>query len=547
MSRRIVDAAILLLIGAVVVLHGRVASMLLGGSLESDQSKHFTSGVMVYDYLRSGLGSNPVRFAEGFEVRYPLVGIGQWPPMYYAIQGVYYFVAGPSIWAAQALSAAMALVLAVLIFFSVRATAGRRIALLATLVFLATPLVQVAAWQVMSDLLTGLFVFLAILAFAKLLDDPGNWKSAVAFALCGVAAIFSKGSAWALCPFVLLAPLLSRRAGFFRSRWFWGAGPAVVLVGSPFFLLTKRAGIGYHANLAHLLSPAVGVGHRAEMLHVLLSFAPVLLLATGVLGLGISLDQRWRRGEQSSATTLSLVAGAWVVSQLLFLFVLPLTWEPRVLLPALGPLAVLTAQCMVGAQRALRERPMLVIAAPVALGAILIASSGAATLPRVVGYRQAAAAMPYPPDGALILIASGDDSCEGALITERLSHGRAHRDVILRGSHVLADIDAEKHETPFFHSADAVRSYLLSMPVRFVVLHSPPFDYSYQSLIEGAVTGDPEDFHLIATVPIKQQPDGPASEVRIYENPAGREHHPDVVKSRLGSYAGGRLLEYHWR
>jgi len=547
MSRRLIDAAILLLLVAVLVLHWRAASTLLHGSLESDQSKHYTSGVMVYDYLRSGLGSNPVRFAEDFEVRYPLVAIGQWPPMYYAIQGVYYFLVGPSIWAAQVLSAVMAVVFALLIFFSIRATAGRQIALIATIVFLATPLVQIAAWEVMSDLLTGLFLFLAILAFARLLDEPGNWKAALSFALYSVAAIVSKGSAWALVPFVILAPLLSRRARFFRGRWFWGAGLAVVLVGSPFFLLTKRAGIGYHANLAHVLSPAVGLGRRAEMLHVLLSFAPVLLLAVGVFGLGIALDQRWRRRNQSSETTLALVAAAWVLSQLLFLFILPLTWEPRVLMPALAPLAVLTAQCMVWLQRVLREKPILATAAPVVLGAILVASSGPATLLRAVGYRQAAAAMPYPPDGALILIATGKDGGEGALITERLSHGRGHRDVILRGSHVLADIDSAKHETPFFHSAEAVRSYLLSMPVRFVVLASPPFDYTYQSLIESAVTGDPQDFHLIATVPVEEQPDGPKSEVRIYENPAGREHHPVVVYTRLGSYAGGRQLEYHWR
>jgi hypothetical protein len=155
--------------------------------------------------------------------------------------------------------------------------------------------------------------------------------------------------------------------------------------------------------------------------------------------------------------------------------------------------------------------------------------------------------MPYPPDGALILIATGKDSCEGSLITERLSAGRAHRDVILRGSHVLADIDGSNHETPFFRSADEVRSYLLSMPVRFVVLSGLPFDYSYQSLIEAAVTGDPKDFHLIATVPIEAPTSGATGEVRIYENPAGREHHPEVVQTRLGSYAGGRVLQYHWR
>jgi hypothetical protein len=182
------------------------------------------------------------------------------------------------------------------------------------------------------------------------------------------------------------------------------------------------------------------------------------------------------------------------------------------------------------------------------LGALLVASSWVAILPHAVGYREAAAAMPYPPDGALILISAGDDSCEADLIAERLSHGRAHRDVILRGSHVLADVDTnDDHETQFFHSAEEVRSYLLSMPVRFVVLCGPPFTFGYQSLMEAAVTGDPKDFHLMATVPVEEVPGVPAGRVRIYENPAGRDRHPDVVRTRLGSYAGGRELEYRWR
>jgi hypothetical protein len=548
MSRRLIDAALLLLLAAVLVLHWRAASTLLGGSLEGDQPKHFTSGVLMYDYLREGLGSNPVHFAENFEVRYPLVAIGQWPPMYYAIQGVYYFLTGPSIHSAQVLSALMALVLAGLIVFSVVATAGKRIAMIASLVFLATPLIQIAAWQIMSDLLTGLFIFGAIVSFAKLLDDPGNWKAALTFALCGVAAILSKGSAWALGPFVILAPVLSRRARFFLSRWSWGAGLGLVVVCSPFFLLSKRAGIGYHANLAHMFNGSVGIGHRAEMFHALLSFAPVPLLVVGALGLVIALDERWRRRDKSSATTLALVSAAWVLSQMLFLFMLPLTWEPRVLIPALAPLAVLAAQSMVWLQRDLRGRQRLASAAPVLLGALLVASSWAAILPRAVGYREAAAAMPYPPDGALILISAGDDSCEADLIAERLSHGRSHRDVILRGSHVLADVNTnDDHETPFFHSAEEVRSYLLSLPVRFVVLCGPPFTFGYQSFVEAAVTGDPKDFHLVATVPVEEFPGVPAGKVRIYENPAGRDHHPDAVRTRLGSYAGGRVLEYQWR
>jgi len=547
MALRLTNLATVLLLAAVLALQWHAASILLGASIDGDQSKHFTSGVMVFDYLRSGLGSNPVRFAEGFEVRYPLVAIGQWPPMYYAIQSVYYFLAGPSIRSVQALSAVMAACLALFLFLSLRASAGTRIALIAVAVFLATPLMQSAAWKVMSDLLTGVFVYLAIVAFSKLLDEPGNWKAAILFAVWGVAAILSKGSAWALVPFVFLAPLLAGRTRFLRSRWFWGMGSVLILAGGSYYFWTKRAGIGYHANLAHIASPAVGFAHRAEMLGTLLSFSPVLLLVTGLLGLAAALHGRWGRGEDSPGTTLSLVAAAWVLSQLLFLFILPLTWENRVLLPSLAPLAVLITRFLVWLRAGLRLRPVFAASAAVMVGAILVAASGVAKVQRLNGYREVADAMPYPPDGALILVATGDDYSEGAIITERLSRGRGHRDVILRASHDLAEIDADNHETPLIGTVDEVRSYLLKMPVRFIILDSPPFDYSYQTLIESAVTGDPKDFHLLGTFPISLEPGGKIVEVRIYENPAGRDHHPDTIQTRLGPYAGRRLLTYRWR
>jgi hypothetical protein len=510
-----------------------------------DPPKHFTSGVMVYDYLRTALGSNPARFAEGFEVRYPLVAIGHWPPMYYAVQAAFYFLAGPSIRSAQVLSALMAAGLSLLIFLSLRPHAGVRISLIAATVFLAAPLMQTAAWEVMSDLLTALFVYLAILAFAKLLDAPGNWKAVVAFAVCAVAAVLTKGSAWAVGPFFLLTPLLSRRNRFFRSRWFLGAALAVVLFGSCFYLLTERTGIGYPTRFSHYLT--VGVGHRLSVLMQVLKFAPVLLIALSILGLIEAILARWRRGDDSPWTTLSLVAGTWIASQLLFLLILPMTPEPRVLLPSLAPAAVLMARFLLWLQFALRRTPVLAAAVPVLAGAMVVANAGAIPAQRIDGYRQAADAMAYPSDGVLILVATDDWNGEPEIITERLSHDRTHKDVILRGSHVLAEVDSAGDDRPLFQSAEAMRTYLLQMPVRFVILGSPPYAFSYQTLIESAVTGDPGDFHLIAKVPIVEQPNGQIGELRIYENPAGRDHHPSIVRTPLGYDAGRRVLEYRWK
>jgi hypothetical protein len=546
----LIDGAMWLLVAAVLVLQWGAASVLLGGGLAGDQAKHYTSGVMVYEYLRQGIGNNPMRFAESFEVQYPLVAIGQWPPMYYAIQAAVYLLAGPTIRSAQVLSALMAVALAAGIFLNLRRPAGWRIALIASAVFLAMPMIQQAAWEVMSDLLTGCFVFGVIVAFARLLDAPGNRRAALWVAVFAVAAILSKGSAWALGPFVLIAPVLAGRMGYFRTRWFWAPASGVALLGAVFYLYSQRVGVGYHANIGHLLSTSVGLRHRAAMLGVDLTFAPWVLRLLGLGVLSVAVYRRWR-GDQLHELTLTLVAGSWWVAQMAFLFMLPLTWEPRVMLPSLAPIVVLLAQFLMWLRDGLSARPRMAAAAPVLWATLLLAAAGAAPLERAAGYAQAADSMPYPPDGALILVAT-DHSAEGPLIAERLSRAPAPRDVMLRGTHVLADIDNEHRETLRVGSAEEIRTYLLAMPVRFVVLSSPPFRYSYQALIETAIAGDPKDFHLLATVPVSRlngghvagpQPD----QLRIYENPAGRDHHPEVVRTQLGSYAGGRIVEYIWR
>jgi hypothetical protein len=543
----VANAATVLMLFGVIALQWHAALLMLGGSLQGDAAKHYTSGVMVYDYLRRGLGSNPVRFAEEFEVRYPLVAIGQWPPIYYAVQAAFYFVAGPSIRSAQILSTLMAAGLALLVFFSLKANEGARIALIAAGVFLAAPLVQVAAWAVMSDLLTGVFIYLAILAFAELLDEPGHWKAAVAFAAYAIAAVLSKGSAWALVPFFLLAPLLARRIRFFRSRWVLGPLLAVFLFGSIFYLLAARFGVGYPMHLSHYFGE--GTRDRLRLLQQMMGFAPATLIGLGFAGGLVALNARWRHGDDSHGTTLSLVAAAWIASQFLFLMVFPMTLEARVLLPSLAPLAVLAAGFLLWLQGVLRRTPVLAAAAPALLSAIVVANSIAGGIYRIDGFREAANAMPYPPDGALILVATNYWRGEEEIIAERLSHDVAHRDVILRGSHVLAIMDTnEKTDQPLFHSAEAVRAYLLQMPVRFVVLNSPPYDYSFQTLIDSAVTGDPQAFRQIATIPIVIQPGNKTvGQLRIFENPAGRDRHPSVVQTRLGSIAGGRILEYHWK
>jgi Dolichyl-phosphate-mannose-protein mannosyltransferase len=552
---RLMSVAALLLLLVSLALHLRVASITMNSSLwDRDPQRHYVSGVMFYDYLRKGLGSNPVRFAEDFEVRYPELAIGHWPPMYYAVQSLYYFVAGPTIRSAQILSVITAAVLAVLVFLRLRPKTGVCVGLISVGVFLSAPLVQAAAWQVMSDLLTALFVFLAVCAFTEFLEDPRNSGTAIGVTVWGIAAILTKGSAWALAPFALLAPVISRRMDCFRSIRYWFASLGVVVLGAPFYVLTQHIGVGYQGYYSHIASPAVGLTERLLILAPLAGFAPALLVGLSLIGFADAISARWYRNDDSLWTTFSLVAGSWISSQVVFLFFLPLTREPRVLLPSLAPAIVLAARALLWVERALKHRPLAASAAVAAMGALTVASSGLVPLQQFNGYREAAAAMPYAEDGSLILNAAGYIG-EGALIAERLSHEKQHRDVILRASHVFVEQDSLGNCRPLFRGADAMRTYLLQMPVRFVVLSNQPVTCRFGDRngdqvndgINGAVTGDPADFKLVATVSILKRNVGQVDQLRVYENAAGRTHHPSVVETPTGLDASGRVLVYHWQ
>jgi hypothetical protein len=351
--------------------------------------------------------------------------------------------------------------------------------------------------------------------------------------------------------------VLACRLKCFRNIRYWFAGVGVIVLSAPFYVISQRIGIGYQGYYSHIASPAFRLANRLSILAPLAHFAPVLLLLLSAFGLAEALHARWRRRDDSSWTTFSIACGVWILAQAIFLFVLPLTGEARVLLPSLAPATVLAARSLLwvqrALQRALQHSPLAALAMPVAIGAAVVASSGVLPLQRVDGYRETADAMPYSKEGSLILSASGKLG-EGALIAERLGHGQQHSDVILRASHVFMQMDSLGNCFPLFTSAEAMRTYLLELPVRFVVLGNQPFACRFgdrnaeqaNGWINRAVMQDPADFKLIATFPILEKDRGQIDELRIYENPAGRIRHPSIVQTPLGLDAGGRVLEYRW-
>ncbi|MCC6990859.1 MAG: hypothetical protein IT181_17765, partial [Acidobacteria bacterium] len=85
-----------------VVLFGVVlAWQYLGGAyasergLHSDEAAHLLNGLLLRDYLREGLGQDPMAFAQAFYAHYPKIAPFMWPPLLHVMLGVAMLAGGP--------------------------------------------------------------------------------------------------------------------------------------------------------------------------------------------------------------------------------------------------------------------------------------------------------------------------------------------------------------------------------------------------------------------------------------------------------------------
>ena len=192
-----------------------------GNIVDTDAARHAMNGAFIHDYLRSGQIAHPIAYGKEYYGRLPALSMPYHPPLFPAIEALFYFVFGVNLLAARLAVALAVGASALLLYRLVEATHhSDLLALCATVTALSLWNAQLVATDVMLEYPAMAFALAALYC----LRDPGRGYPlgrALLFAILGAAAVWTKQFAVFL---LAVPPLYFAATGRWRllfGRNFW--------------------------------------------------------------------------------------------------------------------------------------------------------------------------------------------------------------------------------------------------------------------------------------------------------------------------------------
>jgi len=412
-----------------------------------DEAAHYVTGLMLRDYLGAGFPGHPLKFAQEYYRHYPKIGLGVWPPVFYAVQAGWEMASGSvQRLPVLLLMAALAAVLATQVFHALREECGEWLAVLGALALVCLPLAIEHFSMVMAEMLTGIFMFGAAIAWGRYLDHERP-RHALAFGVLAGLAIMTKGTGIALALMAPLALLLTRRWHLLQRPALWGGAALTAIIAGPWTWIFRNYGRDKGGWLE--ASPSWSFTREAAPYYLGklgLSMGALLLVFFCIGVLVKTLRPGARRG-------LWAAAGALIAAVLAFQFVMPVGLEARHLLsalPAAVMLAIAGADALRDASRHSRGLPesertplALVFCTVAVAGGVWVAHRLSPPDPKQwSGFAAMAESVLSNPDlrHRPILICS-DATGEGMFISELAMRDRRPGAIVLRASKETAAMD----------------------------------------------------------------------------------------------------------
>ncbi len=208
----------------------------LGGT--EDEPSHFLSALMMRDYFAAGLPFPPMAYAQEYYNHHPAFAIGYWPPLFYAVTGVWMLFAGFSHTSVLLMLAIVCALTQYLLYRFGAARFKKPYAFILAAAFPFIPEVTRSLTLMMSDLFLALWSFAATIAFAYFLEKP-SVKGSILFGFLASAAIMTKSSGAFLILVPPIAILLSRRFDLLKRWALWIGVLIIPLLCAPWYLFAS--------------------------------------------------------------------------------------------------------------------------------------------------------------------------------------------------------------------------------------------------------------------------------------------------------------------
>lgn len=470
-----------------------------------DEPAHYVTSVMVRDYLAGGKFTDPMQYASDYYNAYPKVAFGHWPPLLYAVQGVWMLIFSESRASVLVELALTTTIAAFLLFAVARRRFGTMAGVLSSLLLVCLPIIQAYSDEEMAESLLLVTGFAAAIYFYRYLEH-NTWRNGILFGLFCSLAILTKGNGWALAMIPPIAIVLTRDFAVLRKPSFWIPVPIVAVLCLPWQILTLQMA---HRGWAGGDSPSMAytvdsLWQFAVILCDLVGWAIAVLAIWGIW-LRVIRPIRTRGVKPFDAVMFGLLICIWV-----FHSVVPAGVEARKMIDAL-PAMILFALAggeWIAKQVAVRFPMRLGFSWSSALVAAVVGllfTVQTFAIPREVhyGFTEAGRYIKMRPDlrNAVILVSSERDG-EGLFISELAMQDARPAHTILRANKRLSTSDWNGNVAEeFCHTPLDVMLFLKNEHVRAVVLDTFPrrVHYRHNDLILQAIKDYPDKWKLAST------------------------------------------------
>jgi len=193
------------------------------GVIDTDAARHALNGAYVYDAVRTGQILHPGEYGMRYYGNLPALSMPYHPPLFPAIEALFYAVFGVGLTAARLAVATSVALAAILLYFLVQTSFRDRImAACVTITVMSLATSQLVARDVMLEFPSMAFALGALFCLRHL-DGDFSYRDAVLFAVLASAAAWTKQHTIFVGAVPVLYAVLSRRFRILLRPQLWVA------------------------------------------------------------------------------------------------------------------------------------------------------------------------------------------------------------------------------------------------------------------------------------------------------------------------------------